>query len=37
MYICLNVRKQVTDIKLYLWHSYYCKHLTVWKQIINSK
>ena len=37
MYIYLNVCKQMTDIQLLLLHSNTWNHLTVCKQMINSK
>ena len=37
MYIYLAACKQMTDVKLLLLHSNTWNHLTVYKQMINSK
>ena len=37
MHICLNVCKQMTDVKLLLLHGDTQNHLTVCKQMIKSK
>ena len=37
MYIYLDMYKQMTDVKSWLLHSNTWNHLTVCKQLINSK
>ena len=37
MYIYLNACKQMTDVKLLLLHCNTWNHLTLYKQMINSK
>ena len=37
MYIYLNVCLQMTDVKLLLLHTNIWNHLTLYKQMINSK
>ena len=37
MYINLNVYRQMTDVKSFLFHSNTWNHLTVCKQMINNK